>query len=106
MEGKSLNRPAVHITLPALSHDARLKQLRDSVLAIEDDPIQNLGVLDALSEEFNGLSPCESSGGGIAIKIKYLCPISGQGLLPGEAILPQLSNKTIILVEEAPTLSG
>jgi hypothetical protein len=121
LEGKSLNRPAVHITLPALSHDSqqtrtnidsphrantRLRQLRDSVLAIADDPIQNLAALDALSEEFNGPSPHESSGNGMAIKIKYLCPISGQGLLPGEAILRQLSNKTIMLIEEGSTVSG
>jgi hypothetical protein len=117
MGEKSLNRQIIQFKVPDLSHlppdeqtvlkqkhhmDTYLKRMKGLIFDLEEDPVRNLASLDALSDEFNSAFPAEISRRSLMIHLKYLSPISEQGLSQGEEILQNLSHRTLLLVEADP----
>jgi hypothetical protein len=117
MGEKSLNRQMIQFKVPDLSHlpldeqtvlkkkhhmDTHLKRMKGLIFDLAEDPVRNLAALDALSDEFNSAFPAEISRRSLMIHMKYLSPISEQGLSQGEEVLQNLSHRTLLLVEVDP----
>ncbi|MBN1850550.1 MAG: hypothetical protein JW932_18420 [Deltaproteobacteria bacterium] len=117
IDEKSLNRQIIPFKIPDLTHlpqgeqtalrqkyhmNTRLERMKDLIFDLEGNPARNLAGLDALSDEFIGAFPMDISRRNVMIHLKYLSPISGQGLSKGEAVLQNLSHRTLLFVELNP----